>query len=80
MVRLKIEIEIENQECLMSAELRQAMEDLKVQLSENNAEIDNLINRPVVVDPDVDQAVADIRNIIAENKAKIEAARAAHPV
>lgn len=76
-MRVEIKIKIESQECLMSAELRQAMEDLKAQLAENNAEIDVLMNRPA--DPDVDQAISDIRDIIAENKVKIDAARAANP-
>lgn len=78
----KLGIIIETQEIIMavSDELKQAMADLQAQLNDNNSEIDVLMLRSVgTPDADVQEAIAQIRQMIAENKAKIDAAKAANP-
>jgi len=56
--------------------LKQAMADLQAQLQENNAEIDVLMLKAGTPDADVQTAIDQIRQIIADNKAKVEAAKA----
>ena len=64
-------------EIIMAASeaLRQAMADLQSQLNENNAEIDVLMLKAGTPDADVQTAIDQIRQIIADNKAKVEQAK-----
>lgn len=57
--------------------MKQAMADLQAQINENNAEIDVLMLKAGTPDADVQAAIDQIRQIIADNKAKLEQARAA---
>lgn len=68
---------INNQEKIMAAldDLKSAIADLKTQLDTNNADIEALLAKivaPGTSDADVEQAVADIRALIASNKAETD--------
>jgi hypothetical protein len=74
----KLGVSIDIMEIIMAASdaLKQAMADLQAQLQENNAEIDVLMLKAGTPDADVQTAIDQIRQIIADNKAKVEAAKA----
>jgi hypothetical protein len=74
----KLGVQMDIMEIIMAASdaLKQAMADLQAQLQENNAEIDVLMLKAGTPDADVQAAIDQIRQIIADNKAKVEAAKA----
>ena len=78
----KLGVHTDIMEIIMAASeaLKQAMADLQAQVAENNAEIDVLMLKTGgTPDADVQEAIGGIRQIIADNKAKLEAAKAANP-
>lgn len=63
-------------------DLKSAIADLATELAENNAEIEALLGKitaPGTSDADVQAAVVQIRQLIADNKTEVDKAKSVAP-